>query len=59
MINFTALACPSGHYQTDIDGVDARYDGVHFTIGGGVVFESALFPVVAKLGREEMASSPR
>ena len=59
VINFTALACPSGHYQTDIDGVDARYDGVHFTIGGGVVFESALFPVVAKLGREEMASSPR
>ncbi len=59
VINFTALACPSGHYQSHIDGVDARYDGVHFTIAGGVVFESALFPVVAQLGREEMASPSR
>lgn len=55
VVNFEALACPSGHYQTYIDGVDARYDGVHFTLGGGVVFESALFPIVAKLGREQMA----
>ncbi len=59
VINFTTLACPSDHYQTYIDGVDARYDGVHFTIAGGVVFESALFPAVARLGREQMASRPR
>jgi peptidoglycan/LPS O-acetylase OafA/YrhL len=55
VVNFEAMACPSGHYQTDIDGVDARYDGVHFTLGGGVVFESSLFPVVARLGREQVA----
>ena len=59
VIKFTALSCPSGHYQSHIDGVDARYDGVHFTIAGGVVFESALFPLVAKLGRGEMASPSR
>ena len=47
VVNFEAMTCPSGHYQTYIDGVDARYDGVHFTLGGGVVFESSLFPVVA------------
>lgn len=58
VVNFEAMACPSGHYQTYIDGVDARYDGVHFTLGGGVVFESALFPVVAELGREQMAQLP-
>jgi hypothetical protein len=55
VVNFNALACPSGHYETYIDGVDARYDGVHFTLAGGVVFESGLFPTVAKLGREQMA----
>jgi peptidoglycan/LPS O-acetylase OafA/YrhL len=55
VVNFEAMACPAGHYQTYIDGVDDRYDGVHFTLGGGVVFESALFPLVAKLGREQMA----
>jgi hypothetical protein len=55
VVNFEAMACPSGHYQSEIDGVDARYDGVHFTLGGGVVFESSLFPVVARLGREQLA----
>jgi hypothetical protein len=55
VVNFEAMTCPSGHYQTYIDGVDARYDGVHFTLGGGVVFESSLFPVVARLGRQQMA----
>ena len=55
VINFEHLACPSGHYQNYIDGSDVRYDGVHFTLGGGVVFEPELFPVVAMLGREQMA----
>jgi peptidoglycan/LPS O-acetylase OafA/YrhL len=54
VIDFNAMACPGGHYEAYIDGVDARYDGVHFTIGGGVVFESRIFPVVVKLGREQM-----
>ena len=55
VIDFEHLACPSGHYQNYIDGSDVRYDGVHFTLGGGVVFEPELFPVVAQLGREQMA----
>jgi peptidoglycan/LPS O-acetylase OafA/YrhL len=55
VINFEHLACPSGHYQNYIDGSDVRYDGVHFTLGGGVVFEPELFPVVAMLGRQQMA----
>jgi peptidoglycan/LPS O-acetylase OafA/YrhL len=56
VVNFEALACPAGHYQSQIDGVDVRYDGVHFTFfGGGDVFEPELFPVVAQLGREQMA----
>ena len=57
VVNFEALACPGGHYQSEIDGVDARYDGVHFTLGGGAVFEPELFPVVARLGREQMRAS--
>jgi peptidoglycan/LPS O-acetylase OafA/YrhL len=54
LVNFEALACPSGHYQTYIDGVDARYDGVHFTFDGGVVFEPELYPLVERLGRAQM-----
>jgi peptidoglycan/LPS O-acetylase OafA/YrhL len=53
LVNFNAMACPSGHYQTDIDGQQVRYDGVHFTIGGGAVFEPELFPVAARLGHEK------
>jgi peptidoglycan/LPS O-acetylase OafA/YrhL len=54
LVNFNALACPSGHYESYIDGIDARYDGVHFTIGGGAVFEPELLPIVERLGREQL-----
>jgi hypothetical protein len=37
-----------------MEGVPARYDGVHFTLAGGIVFESRIFPTVVKLGREQM-----
>ena len=57
VVNFNALACPSGHYQTTIDGVDARFDGVHFTLGGGAVFGSDLIPIAEQLGHEQMAAS--
>jgi peptidoglycan/LPS O-acetylase OafA/YrhL len=57
LINFDEMACPGGRYESHIDGVDARYDGVHFTLGGGVVFESRLFPTVVKLGRTRTAGS--
>ena len=43
LVNFNALVCPHGRYQSHIDSYDARYDGVHFTLGGGVVFEPELF----------------
>jgi peptidoglycan/LPS O-acetylase OafA/YrhL len=57
VVNFEAMACPAGHYQSYIDGVDARYDGVHFTLGGGEVFEPELFPIVAQLGREQISAA--
>jgi peptidoglycan/LPS O-acetylase OafA/YrhL len=59
VVNFNAMACPGGQYQTYLEGVDARYDGVHFTLGGGVVFESRLFPTVVKLGRRQMEVEAR
>ena len=55
LVDFNAMACPSGRYETYIDHVDARYDGVHFTLGGGVVFGPTLLPLVEKLGRQQMA----
>lgn len=56
LVNSNGLVCPRGHYQSLIDGYDARYDGVHFTLGGGVVFEPELLPLAEKLGREDMAT---
>lgn len=55
VVNFGAMACPAGRYQSDLDGVQVRYDGVHFTFDGGKVFEPQLFPIVAQLGREQMS----
>ena len=53
VVNFEAMACPAGRYQSHLDGVQVRYDGVHFTLGGGAVFEPQLFPIVAQLGRAD------
>jgi hypothetical protein len=57
LINFNAMACPGGHYESYMEGVDARYDGVHFTLAGGLVFESRIFPTVVRLGRQQMQGS--
>jgi peptidoglycan/LPS O-acetylase OafA/YrhL len=57
LINFNAMACPQGHYESYVEGVDARYDGVHFTLAGGIVFESRIFPTVVSLGRKQMQGS--
>jgi peptidoglycan/LPS O-acetylase OafA/YrhL len=57
LINFNGMACPGGHYESRMEGVPARYDGVHFTLAGGIVFESRIFPTVVQLGREQMAWS--
>jgi hypothetical protein len=56
LFDFNDLVCPDGHYQSHIDGYDVRYDGVHFTLGGGVVFEPELFPLAERLGREQMSA---
>jgi hypothetical protein len=54
LIDFNVMACPGGHYESRLEGVDARYDGVHFTLAGGIVFESRIFPTIVGLGREQM-----
>ena len=55
IINFNAMACPRAHYEEYLGGVQVRYDGVHFTLGGGIVFQSKIWPTVVALGRQEMA----
>jgi SGNH domain (fused to AT3 domains) len=54
LIDFNAMACPHGQYEASMEGVPTRYDGVHFTLAGGIVFESRIFPTIVKLGREQM-----
>jgi peptidoglycan/LPS O-acetylase OafA/YrhL len=57
LIDFNAMACPDGHYEANMEGVPARYDGVHFTLAGGIVFESRIFPTIVRLGRQQMATA--
>jgi hypothetical protein len=55
LMDFNVMACPGGHYESHFEGVDARSDdGVHFTLAGGIVFESRMFPTIVKLGREQI-----
>jgi lysophospholipase L1-like esterase len=56
LLNFNALACPSGHYEEYMDGQQVRApDGVHFTFDGGNVFASRIWPEMVKLGHQQMA----
>ncbi len=66
VVHLHAMVCPGGHYRQDIGGVVVRNpaDGVHFTVAGGQLLASRVWPPVARLGREELAtlarsSSPR
>jgi lysophospholipase L1-like esterase len=60
LLNFNAMACPGGHYEEYMDGQQVRLaDGIHFTFTGGDVFAPMIWPFVVKLGREQMARSPR
>jgi peptidoglycan/LPS O-acetylase OafA/YrhL len=55
LINFNAMACPGGRYEEYIDGQQVREsDGVHFSFGGGAVFEPEIWPLVVKQGRRQM-----
>jgi len=38
VIDGASWLCPDGHYEADRDGVEVRYDGVHFTSEGGAMF---------------------
>jgi hypothetical protein len=58
LLDLDAMACPDGHYEEYLDGVDVRQsDGVHFTLQGGDVFGSRIWPFVVALGRQQMAPS--
>lgn len=57
VINFNAMACPGGRYEEFVDGQQVRMsDGVHFTLTGGNVFAPKIWPIVVKMGREQMAA---
>jgi peptidoglycan/LPS O-acetylase OafA/YrhL len=56
LLNFNAMACPGGHYEEYLDGQQVRLaDGIHFTFTGGDVFASRIWPLIVKLGRQQMA----
>jgi hypothetical protein len=57
LVDFNAMACPDGRYEATMEGIPARYDGVHFTLAGGIVFESRIFPAIVRLGRQQMAAT--
>jgi peptidoglycan/LPS O-acetylase OafA/YrhL len=58
LLNFNAMACPGGHYEEFMNGVQVREsDGVHFTFDGGDAFASRIWPVVVTLGRRQMATA--
>ena len=58
LLNFNAMACPDGHYQEYMDGVQVRQsDGVHFTFDGGDAFASKIWPSIVELGRQQMAGT--
>jgi peptidoglycan/LPS O-acetylase OafA/YrhL/lysophospholipase L1-like esterase len=55
LINFNALACPGGHYEEYMHGMQVREaDGIHFTFGGGNVFASDIWPVVVALANRHL-----
>jgi peptidoglycan/LPS O-acetylase OafA/YrhL/lysophospholipase L1-like esterase len=56
LLNFDAMACPGGQYEEYMDGQQVRLaDGIHFTFTGGGVFASRVWPLVVRLGRQQIA----
>jgi hypothetical protein len=50
---------PSGHFATDVHGVDVRCtDGVHFTVAGGEWVAARLLPQIVPMGRVHQSVSP-
>ena len=59
LLDFNAMACPGGNYEEFIDGQQVRLaDGIHFTFTGGSVFAPKIWPLIAKLGRQQMTRNP-
>ncbi len=60
LLDLNAMVCPGGNYEEYFDGVQVREsDGVHFTLGGGNVFASRIWPFVVTLARQQLASAVR
>ena len=58
LLNFNAMACPGGQYEQYMDGQQVRLaDGIHFTFTGGDVFASRIWPIIVRLGRQQMAQT--
>jgi peptidoglycan/LPS O-acetylase OafA/YrhL len=56
LINFNAMACPGGHFEEYMDGMQVRdADGIHFTFGGGNIFASEIWPVVVASANRQLA----
>jgi hypothetical protein len=55
LINFNAMACPGGHYEEYMDGMQVRQsDGVHFAFRGGDVFAPEIWPTVVTLANRQL-----
>jgi peptidoglycan/LPS O-acetylase OafA/YrhL len=53
LVDLNAMLSPHGHFQTVVDGVDARWpDGIHITPAGGEWLQPRVLPTVALLGLE-------
>jgi len=51
LVDLNAILDPSGHFQSSVDGVVARWpDGIHVTVAGGEWLQLQILPTVAELG---------
>jgi peptidoglycan/LPS O-acetylase OafA/YrhL len=47
VIDLSSWLCPGGNYEATRDGIQMRYDGVHFTVAGGAkVWGAVLMPAI-------------
>jgi hypothetical protein len=49
LLDLSSFLCPGGRYRARIDGVQVRYDGVHFTQGGAKLVWQWLGPQLRRL----------
>lgn len=47
LVDVASWLCPGGEDQEERDGIDVRYDGVHYSLdGGALVWKRVLMPVI-------------